>query len=84
MAATCLVEVIKLHPGHCSTDARGDRLASVTNKVGNREDLGGFFFAVLVSDLKVPRIKKVQYTDGMTTSIHLLDSLYNNQLDWYI
>lgn len=49
-----LMEVIELYPSHCSTDTGGDGLASITNKVRNREDLRGFLLIILVTDLKMP------------------------------
>lgn len=49
-----LVEVIKLDSCHSSSNARCDGFAGVTNKVRDREDLGGFLLIVLISHLKVP------------------------------
>ena len=49
-----LMEVIKLHPSHSSTDTGGNGLAGITNKVWNREDLGGFLLILLVTNLKMP------------------------------
>ena len=65
MDSTCssnninLVEVIKLHTSHCSTDTRGDGLASISNKVGDGEDLRGLLLIVLVTNLKVPTSVKL-------------------------
>jgi len=64
------VEVVEGFSGNGTSDTRSDGLASITNKIGDREDLGR---AGLI-DLKVPIVGELE---GET---RVVGSLYDNDI----
>ena len=64
------MKVIELHTSYSPTDARGNGLASVSDKVGHREDLGGLFLVVLVLHFEVPVVGELELEAGVVSRLY--------------
>jgi hypothetical protein len=65
-----LVEVIERLLGNGTTDARGNGLASVTDKIGNLEQVGELLSVLAVSQLEVPVVRKLQRETSVISSLN--------------
>ena len=64
------MEVVELYTSYSSTDARGNGLASISDKIRHREYFGGLFLIFLVLHFEVPVVGELQLEAGVVGRLY--------------